>query len=43
MPLLQIEDFDSNYRESFDGNDIKGMEVYIDGDEKIGSVSDVLV
>lgn len=43
MPLLKLEDFDPNYRESFEGNDIKGMGVYTDTDEKIGTVSDVLV
>jgi len=25
MPLVKLEDFDPNYRESFDGNDLKGM------------------
>ncbi len=43
MALLKLEDFDPKYRESFDNNDIKGMGVYIDGDQKIGTVSDVLV
>ena len=43
MPLQKLADFDPNYGESFDGNDIKGMAVYIDGDEKIGTVSDVIV
>lgn len=43
MALLKIEDFDPKYRESFDGSDIKGMGVYTDTDEKIGTVSDVLV
>ena len=44
MPLHKLEDFDSDYRNSFDGDDIKGKSVYTEGsDEKIGSVSDVLV
>lgn len=44
MPLLKIEDFDPNYTEAFDGNDIKGMDLYTEGgNEKIGSVSDALV
>lgn len=44
MPLLKLEDFDPNYTESFDGNDIKGMDVYTEGgNEKIGSVNDVIV
>jgi len=25
MALVKLEDFDPNYREAFDGNDIKGM------------------
>ena len=44
MTLIKINDFDPNYRESFDGNDIKGMGVYTQGsDEKIGTVSDALI
>jgi len=43
MALVNIADFDPNYRESFNENDIKGMDLYTDGDEKIGTVSDVLV
>jgi len=43
MPLVKLEDFDPNYRESFDGNDLKGMGVYTDTDEKIGTVNDALV
>jgi uncharacterized protein (TIGR02271 family) len=43
MPLLKIDDFDPNYRQSFGGDDIKGMDVYTQADEKIGTVSDVLV
>ncbi|MBW4572499.1 MAG: DUF2382 domain-containing protein [Tolypothrix carrinoi HA7290-LM1] len=44
MPLHKLEDFDSDYRNSFDGDDIKGKSVYTEGsDEKIGTVSDVLV
>jgi uncharacterized protein (TIGR02271 family) len=44
MPLVKLEDFDPNYRESFDGNDIKGMNVYTQAtNEKIGTVSDALV
>jgi len=35
MALVKLEDFDPNYREAFDGNDIKGMSVYTQGsDEK---------
>jgi uncharacterized protein (TIGR02271 family) len=44
MALLKISDFDPDYREAFDGNDVKGMSVYAQGsDEKIGTVNDVLV
>lgn len=44
MALYRLEDFDVDYKSSFDGNDIKGLGVYTEGsDEKIGSVSDALV
>lgn len=43
MALQKIEDFDPNYRESFEGDDVKGLGVYTESDEKIGTVSDVLV
>ncbi|WP_445633393.1 PRC-barrel domain protein [Nostoc sp. DSM 114161] len=44
MVLYKLEDFEPNYRDSFDGHDIKGLGVYTQGtDEKIGSVNDVLV
>lgn len=43
MALLKLEDFDPNYRETFNGDDVKGLGVYTEGDEKIGTVSDVLV
>ncbi len=44
MGLLKISDFDPNYRQAFDGNDIKGMGVFTQGtDEKVGTVGDVLV
>jgi uncharacterized protein (TIGR02271 family) len=44
MPLQKIEDFDPNYRNSFDGDDIKGLGVYTEGsEEKVGTVNDVLV
>jgi len=41
MPLVKLEDFDPNYRESFDGNDLKGMGS-IQTHEKIGTVNDAL-
>ena len=43
MSLLKLEDFDPNYRETFEGDDVKGFGVYTENDEKIGSISDVLV
>ncbi|MHC5596175.1 MAG: DUF2382 domain-containing protein [Nostoc sp.] len=44
MVLYKIEDFEPDYKDTFDGHDIKGLGVYTQGsDEKVGSVSDVLV
>ncbi|MDZ8107029.1 MAG: DUF2382 domain-containing protein [Nostoc sp. DedQUE12a] len=44
MVLYKLEDFEPNYRDSFDGHDIKGLGVYTQGtDEKIGTINDVLV
>ncbi|MGA9379863.1 MAG: DUF2382 domain-containing protein [Phormidium sp.] len=45
MALAKIENFYPNYRdELFDGEDVKGLDVYADGsDEKIGTIKDVLV
>ncbi|WGV23446.1 DUF2382 domain-containing protein [Halotia branconii] len=44
MALHRLEDFDPDYRDSFQGNDIKGFGVYAEGnDEKIGTVNDALV
>jgi len=43
MPLLKLW-FRSNYREAFDGNDIKGIDVYAQRtNEKIGTISEILV
>lgn len=44
MALQRLLDFDPNYRDSFQGNDIQGLSVYPEGsDEKIGTVNDILV
>ena len=44
MVLHKLTEFDPNYRETFQGNDIKNMGVYAEGtDQRIGSISDVLV
>jgi uncharacterized protein (TIGR02271 family) len=44
MSLYKLADFDPQYRDTFDGQEIKGLGVYTEGtDEKIGNVHDVLV
>jgi uncharacterized protein (TIGR02271 family) len=44
MVLYKLADFDPNYRDTFQGDDIKGLGVYTEtSDEKIGTVNDVLV
>ena len=43
MVLHKISDFDADYLNTIQGNDIKGMSVYTQGDEKIGTVGDALV
>ncbi|NJL61295.1 MAG: DUF2382 domain-containing protein [Methylacidiphilales bacterium] len=43
MPLYKLADFDTNYQETFDGNDITSLDLYTEGEVRIGSVADVLV
>jgi len=44
MALLRLKDFEPNYRDAFDGDDIIGLDVYTEGtDDKIGTVKDILV
>ncbi|MGJ5632857.1 DUF2382 domain-containing protein [Nostoc sp. CALU 1950] len=43
MPLHKLEHFDQNYRETFGVDDIKALDVYTEGGERVGSVADVLV
>ena len=44
MNLKKLSDFEPNYLQTFEGNDIIGFKVYIDAsDEKVGSVKDILV
>ena len=43
MPLYKLEDFDPHYRETFGGDDIKSLDLYTEGGEKIGSIADALV
>jgi uncharacterized protein (TIGR02271 family) len=42
MALHKIKDFDPDYRNHFDDYDVKGLDLYAEG-EKIGSVDDILV
>jgi uncharacterized protein (TIGR02271 family) len=42
MPLHRIKDFDPDYRSHFSEHDVKGLDFYA-GDEKVGSVDDILV
>ena len=39
MSLLKIKEFDPNYRETFQGKDIKGMSLYANPEEKIGTLA----
>ncbi|MBA2747859.1 MAG: DUF2382 domain-containing protein [Tatlockia sp.] len=43
MPLVKIEDYDPSYRDSLGDSDLKGMGVYTQADEKIGTINDILV
>jgi uncharacterized protein (TIGR02271 family) len=44
MVLYKLEDFDPQYRNTFEGSDIKGLGVYTERtDDKIGTVNDALV
>lgn len=42
MPLHKIRDFDPNYRDHFEGQDVVGYDLYA-GADKVGSVNDLLV
>jgi hypothetical protein len=42
MALYKINDFDPNYRDHFNGEDVKDLDLYSDND-KIGSIANVLV
>ncbi len=42
MALHRIKDFDPDYRSHFDNQDVVGFDLY-SGDEKVGSVDDLLV
>lgn len=44
MPLSKLKDFYKNYRDAFNGDDVKKLDLYTEeGQEKIGSVDEVLV
>lgn len=43
MPLIKLEDYYPNYRETFAGDDIKKLDLYTEGGDKVGSIQDVLV
>ncbi|MBD2771998.1 DUF2382 domain-containing protein [Iningainema tapete] len=43
MVLVKLEDFYPDYREDSLDNDIKNFDIYAEGNEKVGSVYDVLV
>ncbi|MCC5607779.1 DUF2382 domain-containing protein [Nostoc sp. CHAB 5834] len=43
MPLHKLEHFDPNYRETFGGDDVKALDLYTEGGDRVGSVVDVLV
>jgi hypothetical protein len=43
MPLYRLKEFYKNYREAFGGDDVKALDLYTSGEQKIGSVDEVLV
>ena len=43
MALYKLDEYYPNYEEFFDGYDIKKFDVYAQGDEKVGSVKNMLV
>jgi uncharacterized protein (TIGR02271 family) len=43
MPLHKLADYDPNYKETFGNDDVKGLELYTEGQQKIGTVVDALV
>lgn len=43
MPLHKLSDFDPNYKETFGGEDVVGLNLYTEGEREIGTVVDVLV
>ncbi len=43
MPLYKLEDFDPNYRQTFEGEDVKTMDLYTEGGNHLGKIADALV
>lgn len=43
MPLYKLEDYYPNYHETFGGDDVKALNLYTEGGEKVGPVEDALV
>ena len=43
MPLHKLQEFDPNYQETFGGEDVKSMDLYTEGGQKVGKVADALV
>ncbi|MEH1939372.1 MAG: DUF2382 domain-containing protein [Nostoc sp.] len=43
MPLHKLENFDPNYQETFGQDDVKALDLYTKGGDRVGSVADVLV
>jgi uncharacterized protein (TIGR02271 family) len=43
MPLLKLEDFYPDYRDSSNDVDLKSFTVYAQGDDKVGKITDILV
>lgn len=43
MPLHALADFDPNYRQTLDGDDLKRLEVYTEEGQKVGTVTDALL
>lgn len=43
MPLYKLEDFDPQYRQTFNGEDVKSMDLYTESGNHIGKIADALV
>jgi len=43
MPLHALADFDPNYQQTLDGDDVKRLEVYTEEEQKVGTVTDALL